>query len=93
MYPSNFTLEKRILSGSIGQYVTNDFNSDVQTWDTGIPIIIKAGESGTQGFQLNLANCSFTNRAGVEDVFTQTYDWKMNDNPTDLGSKLTYTHT
>jgi len=93
MYPSNFTLEKRILSGSVGQYVTSDFDSDVQTWKAGIPVIIKAGESATQGFQLNLANCTFTNRAGVEDVFTQTYDWKMNDNPTDLGSKLTYTHT
>jgi hypothetical protein len=90
MYPSNFTLEKRILSGSIGQYVTSDFNSDVQTWSTAVPIVIKAGESATQGFQLNLEDCSFTNRNGVEDVFTQTYDWKMNDNPTDLGSKLKF---
>ena len=90
MYPSNFTLEKRTLSGSIGQYITSDFNSDVQTWGTGIRLIIKAGESATQGFQFDSSDCSFTNRAGVEDVFTQTYDWKMNDNPTDLGSKLKF---
>jgi len=90
MYPSNFTLEKRILSGSVGQYVTDTFNADVQTWKIGVPIIIKAGESATQGFQLDLTNCSFTNRNSVEDVFTQTYDWKMNDNPTDLGSKLKF---
>jgi hypothetical protein len=93
MYPSNFTLEKRILSGSIGQYVTSDFNNDVQTWKTDVPLIIKAGESATQGFRFDATNCSFTNRSGVEDVFTQTYDWKMNDNTTDLGSKLTYIHT
>jgi len=93
MYPSNFTLEKRILSGSLGQYITSDFDSDVQTWSTGIRLIIKAGESDSQGFRFDATNCSFTNRSGVEDVFTQTYDWKMNDNTTDLGSKLTYIHT
>ena len=25
----------------------------------------------------------------VEDVFTQSYDWKMNDNVADLGTKIT----
>ena len=67
---------------------------------TGVPIVIKAGKSATQGFQFNLLNCSFTNRNNVADVFTQSYDWKMNDNPTDLGdgtstsrSYITHTHT
>jgi hypothetical protein len=90
MYPSNFTLKKRILAGSIGQYVLSNFNSDTQQWKTGVPIVIKAGESATQGFQFDLSNCSFTNRNIVEDVFTQSYDWKMNDNPTDLGSKIKF---
>lgn len=93
MYPSEFTLNKRILSGSIGQYVLSTFNSDVQSWKTGVDIVIKAGESATQGFQFDLSNCTFTNRVTVEDVFTQSYDWKMNDNPADLGSVVTYTHT
>jgi len=90
MYPSNFTLEKRILSGSLGQYITSSFDSDVQTWGTNVAIIIKAGESATQGFQLNLLNCTFTNRLNIQDAFSQVYDWKMNDNPTDLGSKLKF---
>jgi hypothetical protein len=90
MYPSNFTLQKRILSGSIGQYVLSNFNSDTQQWKTGVPIVIKAGESATQGFQFDLSNCSFTNRNNVASVFTQSYDWKMNDNPTDLGSKIKF---
>ena len=100
MYPSEFTLKKRILSGSIEQYVLSNFNSDVQSWKTGVNMVIKAGESATQGFQFNLLNCSFTNRNNVADVFTQSYDWKMNDNPTDLGdgssttrSYITHTHT
>jgi hypothetical protein len=90
MYPSSFTLKKRILSGSVGQYVLSNFNSDVQSWKTGVPIVIKAGKSATQGFQFDLLNCSFTNRNNVADVFTQSYDWKMNDNPTALGSKLKF---
>ena len=90
MYPSNFTLTKRILAGSIGQYVLSNFNSDTQQWKTGVPIVIKAGESATQGFQFDLQNCSFTNRNIVDDVFTQSYDWKMNDSPTDLGSKIKF---
>ena len=90
MYPSNFTLSKRILSGSLGQYVTSNFDSDVQTWGMNVPIIIKVGETDEIGFQLNLANCTFTNRVDVGDVFTQMYDWKMNDNPTDLGAKVKF---
>ena len=90
MYPSNFTLKKRVLSGSVGQYVLSNFNSDTQQWKTGVPVVIKAGESATVGFQFDLSNCTFTNRNNVEDVFTQSYDWKMNDNPTDLGSKIKF---
>ena len=93
MYPSNFTLEKRILSGSIGQYVQSNFNSDVQTWGTGVTIDIKASNDldHSEGFRFeNLQNCTFTNRNTVEEVFTQQYDWKMNDNPADLGTKIKF---
>ena len=90
MYPSNFVLKKRILSGSIGQYVQSDFNTDVQQWKTGVPIVIKAGKTDQIGFQFNLSNCTFTNRVNLEPAVTQSYDWKMNDNPTDLGSNIKF---
>ena len=92
MYPSNFTLEKRILSGSVGQYVTDSTNSNVQTWEIGVPVRINAGngEAGNsfRGFSFKSTNCSFTDRNIVENVFTQSYDWKMNENTTNLGSVL-----
>jgi hypothetical protein len=92
MYPSNFTLEKRILSGSVGQYVTDSTNSNVQTWKLGVPIRVTAGNGETsssfRGFSFKSTNCSFTDRNIVEDVFTQSYDWKMNENTTNLGSIL-----
>jgi len=92
MYPSNFTLEKRILSGSVGQYVTDSTNSNVQTWKIGVPVRVNAGNgeasSSFRGFSFKSTNCSFTDRNIVEDVFTQSYDWKMNENTTNLGSVL-----
>ena len=92
MYPSNFTLEKRILSGSVGQYVTDSTNSNVQTWKIGVPIRVTAGNgeasSSFRGFSFKSTNCSFTDRNIVENVFTQSYDWKMNENTTNLGSVL-----
>ena len=92
MYPSNFTLEKRILAGSLGRYVTDTSNADIQTWKIGVPIKITAGNGLTstnfRGFFFNLTNCSFTNRNIVEDIFTQNYEWKMNDNSVDLGTML-----
>ena len=90
MYPSNFSLEKRSLAGSIGQYVSSDSNSDVQEWKTAQSIVIQAGKSAELGFQFDLSNCSFTNRNNVSSVFTQSYDWKMNANPTDLGSVIKF---
>jgi hypothetical protein len=89
MYPSEFTLKKRTLSGSIGQYITSDSEDNVQTFAQGVTLLIKAGKSSTQGFRFNLVNCSFTNRLAVGETFTQAYDWKMNDNPVNLGSKIT----
>jgi len=92
MYPSNFTLQKRTLSGSIAAYVEGDGaatgnigDKHIHTWGTGQTLTIKAGASASLGFQFNLLNCSYTNRINAGDIFTQHYDWKMNDNPTDLG--------
>ena len=93
MYPSQFTLDKRVLSGSVAQYVTNNSNSDVQSWKEDVTVVITAGngESGTnfRGFKFNLEHCTFTNRNTVADVYAQAYDWKMNDNVADLGTKIT----
>jgi hypothetical protein len=53
-------------------------------------MVIKAGESATQGFQFDLEKCTFTNRNSVSEVFTQSYDWKMNDNVANLGDKIKF---
>ena len=93
MYPSSFSLSKKILSGSITEYLTNVNASANQTWSKTASIEIKAGNglsSGSfRGFHFGPATCSFTNRTRTEDIFTQSYDWRMVQNPT-LSSVLKY---
>tara|TARA_Y100000401_G_C8325175_1_gene227759 strand:- start:2680 stop:3573 length:894 start_codon:yes stop_codon:yes gene_type:complete len=95
MYPAGFTLSKKILSGSVTQYLTDANTSGVQSWGTATSITIKAGNglSGAsfKGFSFGPANCSFTNRMGAGgDLFLQTYDWRLVDNSSSLSSILKY---
>ena len=94
MYPTNFTVNKKTLAGSIGQYITDTTSSDLQDFTTGESLRIQAGESihtsnPFPGIDINMASCSFTNRAKVEEVFTQSYDWRSTDNLTALSSIIT----
>lgn len=94
-YPSNFTVEKRILAGTVTRYLTED-NSQLLTWGTNSALNITAGQDigdtyGVYGFELDLTNCSFTNRLDTGEVFTQSYDWRLTQNPTNLSDIVTYT--
>ena len=94
MYPSAFTLDKKILSGSISQYLTDGNTTNTHDWDTDASITVKAGngESGSdfRGFSFGPATCSFTNRINTRSIFRQSYDWRMTQNPTDLATILKY---
>jgi hypothetical protein len=89
MYPTSFTVGKRILAGSIGRYLTDSNSGELQDWDRNVSLRIKVGQNidGTlYGFDFNMPTCSFTNRLGVDEVFTQNYDWRLTDNSTALSS-------
>ena len=94
MYPSSFSLSKKILSGSITAYLTNVTGSEAQTWNSSANIQIKAGNglsSGSfRGFNFGPATCSYTNRANTGNVFLHSYDWRMTQNPTNLANELQY---
>lgn len=97
IYPTDYTIQKRILAGNIKRFLTDSSSSAVQAWDTDTTLNIKAGvlSSGslTQGFEFDITNCSYTNRAEVGDLFTQSYDWRMTQNPTSLTDVITYITT
>ena len=94
MYPSSFSLSKKILSGSITAYLTNINASEAQTWNNSAQIQIKAGNglsgSSFRGFNFGPATCSYTNRANTGDVFLQSYDWRIIENPSNLATELQY---
>lgn len=96
MFPTDFTLQDRVLAGTIAKYVTDTKSSGnlaLQNWDTSSPIVLTAGEgsgSAFRGFKVD-GNCTYTNRVRPEAAFIENYDWRLIDNPTNLGSILTYT--
>jgi len=94
MYPSSFSLDKKILSGSITQYLLDDNTDNTLDWDHDATINIKAGNGETgnnfRGFSFGDATCSFTNRIQTGSIFFQNYDWRMTQNPADLGTILKY---
>jgi len=91
MYPSNFTIGKKMLGGSIQKYL-NDDSTSVLTWDTNTSLRLTAG-NGTQGLDFNISNCSFTNRMSAGSIFGEEYNWRMTQRPTALSSVITYTTT
>lgn len=94
MFPSGFYVNKKTLSGSIQQYLTDSNTSNTLSWDTDVTLSIKAGSgagASFRGFHLDAASCSFTNRISTGQLFMQSYDWRMIESPTSLGTKLKYT--
>ena len=92
-YPENFTISKKVLSGSIQRYLCDSNNSDVNDYDEDATLRIKVGEtiSGSfYGFDFNMPACSFTNRSSVADLYTQNYDWRLTDNSQSLSTTITY---
>lgn len=94
MYPSAFTISKKILAGSITQYLTDSNTSNTLQWDTDAFLTIKAGNgqpgSAFRGFFFGPAICTFTNRINTGNTFLQNYDWRMVQNPSNLGTILRY---
>ena len=93
MYPSGFTISKKVLAGSITQYLTTGTSSNAQTFSSGTSLIIKAGNGlsapNFRGFSFGPATCAFTNRVSTGSVFLQNYDWRLTQNTT-LSSILKY---
>ena len=90
MYPSGFTLGRRVVSGNIVQYLTSDNSSTVQSFNTDTAVRIKTLVNGSTFLDVNLANCMFTKRMTQNEVFTQTFDYRLIGNPANLSTVITY---
>jgi len=93
MRPSDYVVEKRIVSGTVNQYQTDNNITQFDNFSTNSNITIKAVEVGnaanaTPFFQIQLNPASYTARMQVADVYQQSYDFSSLDN-TALGTRIT----
>ncbi len=90
MYPSGFTLGRRVVSGNIVQYITSNNSSTAQSFNTDTTVRVKTVVNGSTFLDANLANCMFTKRTSPADVFTQSFDYRLIGNPANLSTVITY---
>jgi len=90
MYPSGYTLSRRVISGNIVQYLTENNSNDFQTFNTNVGIRVKTLVNGSTFFDANLTSCRFTKRVNVAEAFTQTFDYRLLTNPADLSTLISY---
>ena len=90
MYPSGFTLGRRVVSGNITQYLTNSNSSTSQTFNTDTTVRVKTIVNGSTFLDANLGNCMFTKRMEQGEVLTQTFDYRLVGNPANLSTVITY---
>ena len=90
MYPSGFTLGRRVVSGNIVQYLTSGNSGTVQSFNADTSVRSKKVVNGSIFLDANLANCMFTKRMGQGEVFTQTFDYRLIGNPANLSTVITY---
>ncbi len=93
MFPSTYTIGKRIASGAITQYQTDNNITQFDDFNTSSNLTLKAVETGKASndsgfFQLQLNPISYTARMAVADVYTQNYDFTSTDN-TAISTRIT----
>ena len=92
-FPSSYTVDKRIVSGEIRQYQTDNNNTQFDDFSTNSNLTIKAVQVGkaanaTPFFQISLNPIKYTARVDVGEIYTQSYDYMSLDN-TALGTSIT----
>ena len=90
MYPSDYSLTDRNVSGNITQFHSDANASEFQTFDTSTSVKIRTKVNGSIFLNADLADCMYTKRSAITEVFTQTYDFRLVGTPNDLGNQITY---
>ena len=89
MFPSAYTVEKRIVSGAINQYQTDNNITQFDDFSTNSNITIAAKTlSGNTFWQIQINPAMYTARLNVAEAYTQSYDFRSTDN-TALGTRIT----
>lgn len=88
VYPGAFVVSNRTLSGTIQQYITDESKANVNSWSTTAPISIRVKSGTTSILTFNLPSVVYTNRMDVQEVFVQSYDFRMNTVPPSMANVI-----
>jgi hypothetical protein len=90
MYPATYTLGKRVASGAVQQYQTDNNITQFDDFSTSSNLTIKAVPVGKVSsdagyFSVNLNPVHYTARIEVSSVYSQSYDFSSSDTTPTLG--------
>ena len=91
MFPSAHTVGKRIISGEIRQYQTdnNVGQFDDYSTSTDLTITAKKVSGDTDFFKIQINPAMYTARMNPEEVYTQSYDFRSLDNTDTVSTQIT----
>jgi hypothetical protein len=98
MRASDYTVSKRVISGAISQYQTDNNINQFDNFSTSANITLKGikvedAANATPFIQLALTQATYTARMNVAEVYMQSYDFSYTGTDT-LGTIITqYTHS
>jgi hypothetical protein len=93
MFPSAYTVNDRVVSGAIVQYQTDNNITQFDDFSTNSNITLKGVQVGKASsdngfFSININPAMYTARMNVGSIYTQSYDYRSQDN-TALGTRIT----
>ena len=90
MYPSAYTVNERVVSGAITQYQTDNNKTQFDDFSTSSSLTItgKKASDNTDYWTLTLNPVMFTSRLNVNDIYTQSYDFRSLDNGEQLNAQI-----
>jgi hypothetical protein len=90
-FPEGFVVSSRVLSGTIMQYLTDTNSSRAQSWSTTSTLRIQIGTTGPIYYlDVNMPSVVFTNTIQADDIFMQSYTFRMTHSPIDLSTVIDY---
>jgi len=94
IFPTTYTLESRIVSGEIRQYQNDNNVTQFDDFSTSTNLTMKAMQVGdasnaTPFLQININPVMYTARMQMQDVYTQSYDFRSLDNTGTLNASIT----
>lgn len=91
MYPEDFVVQGKTLSGTIQQYTTDETSASAFSWANGVPMRIRVGSSSSNWIlDINIPSAVYTNRVDSQEVLMQGYDFRMTSSPSNLSDVVNY---